>query len=191
MPVYAYELSTLLGRNQKYLNYIKKTVINKLGKPYNECEDNKDNLNTPLANEIRSRGSEYKQGLCFNLCRLYYIQDNCNCSLQYQLWNNGNDTCDKGCVRQIIGAFDYGKNCQSCPLECDSVFYETRIKKRDTSLLLYDDIVYQFSNYTLESTVQNLTVLNFNFEDMYYTQIKETPLRTFTSLIGELGGTLG
>ena len=117
------QLSPFLSSNGAFLNYFKKTVIDKLGEPYNKCEDNTDSLNSPLTKEIRSRGSEYKQRICFNLCRHYFIQDSCNCSLQYQLWANGSDSCERKCVEKIVDKFDYEENCKSCPLECDSVLY--------------------------------------------------------------------
>ncbi len=49
----------------------------------------------------------------------------------------------------------------------------------------------RFSNLSIDLILQNLTILNFNYERMEYTEIKEMPRTTFVSLIGELGGTLG
>jgi len=183
----------LVDSSSGYLNYFKKTVIDKLGEPYNKCEDNTDSLNSPLTKEIRARGSVYKQRICFNLCRLYFIQELCNCSLQYQLWTNGNDTCNKDCVKSIVDTFDYIENCKSCPVECDSVLYETRIEKSNISIVVNKNANWteRFSNVSIDSILKNLTILNFNYERMEYTEIKEMPRTTFVSLIGELGGTLG
>jgi len=188
-------LSEYLKRNGLDLNYLKKTVIDKLGEPYNQCEDNTYSLNSPLAKEIKERGSDYRQGFCYKLCRLYFIQDACNCSLQYQLWTNGNDTCDTTCVENIVGTFDYTKECKSCPVECDSVSYEASHEYSIISdyLKIYPirNLTERFANYTIDSISQNLSILNFNYERMEYTQIKEIPRTTIVSLIGELGGTVG
>jgi len=186
-------LALFSNSNGAYLNRFKKTIIDKLGEPYNNCKDETDSFNSPLAIEIRARGSEYTQSFCFKLCRLYFIQDYCNCSLQYQLWANGSDTCLKDCVKSIVDTFDYTENCKSCPVECDSVLYETRVEKWNTSIIINKNANFtkRFSNHSIDSILQNLTILNFNYERMEYTEIKEMPRTTFVSLIGELGGTLG
>jgi len=146
-----------------------------------------------LTKEIRARGSVYKQRICFNLCRLYFIQNSCNCSLQYQLWANGSDTCNTGCVKKIVDTFNYEENCKSCPVECDAVLYATRIEKSNVSIVVNKNVnlTERFSNLSIDLILQNLTILNFNYERMEYTEIKEMPRTTFVSLIGELGGTLG
>ena len=192
LPINSNEVFTLV-ESGGYLNYIQKTVIDKLGEPYNQCEDNTDSLNSPLANEIKSRGLDYSQNLCHKLCRLYFIQDTCRCSLQYQLWSNGSDTCDKSCVETILDTFDYGVSCESCPIECDSVLYETRMVKGNISRFISDNLnmAERFSNFTFESIVHNLTALNFNYNKMQYTKIREIPRTTFVTLTGELGGTVG
>jgi len=186
-------LALFSNSNGAFLNYFKKTVIDKLGEPYNKCEDDTDSFNSPLSIEIKARGSEYTQSLCFKLCRLYFIQDSCSCSLQYQLWTNGNDTCNKDCVKNIVDTFDYKENCKSCPLECDSVLYETRAENWNTSIIINNNanLTERFSNLPIDSILQNLTILNFNYERLEYTEIKEIPRTSFVSLIGELGGTLG
>ena len=73
-----------------YLIELRKTLTDKLGEPYNKCDDNTIELKTPLAKEIASRGSDYSQGICYNLCRLQYMEITCNCSLPYQFGLGGN-----------------------------------------------------------------------------------------------------
>jgi len=111
------------------------------------------------------------------------------------LWTNGNDTCDTTCVENIVGTFDYTKECKSCPVECDSVLYEASHEYSIISdyLKIYPirNLTERFANYTIDSISQNLSILNFNYERMEYTQIKEMPRTTIVSLIGELGGTVG
>jgi len=39
--------------------------------------------------------------------------------------------------------------------------------------------------------IENITAINFNFDKMQYTEIKEIPKTTVESLIGDLGGIVG
>ncbi len=171
----------------------KKTVYNKLGETYNKCEDNTDSLTNSLANDIRSRGFNYRQAYCKKLCRLKYIEVTCKCSLQYQLWTNGNDTCNKNCTQNIINTFDYEKNCKDCPLECDSVEYEIKIvTMQENSKKKFIPIYLQNENANFSTDlIENITAINFNFDKMQYTEIKEIPKTTVESLIGDLGGIVG
>jgi len=178
---------------------VSKTVTDKLGEPYNSCEDNTDELKSPLAKEIEARGSKYSQRLCFNLCILHYVEKECACSLEYQLWTNGSDTCGEGCVLPILDSFEYHEKCEDCPLECDSVSF-IRISEK---ILLAGDRFYsdkfkktlnmsqKFSNFTLDYLLSNLIVINLQFEKIQYMEIKEVAKMSVASLIGELGGTLG
>ena len=64
------EINSVATPGLGYMIELKKTVTDKLGEPFNQCDDNIKDLNTPLAKEIASRGSEYRQVVCYNLCRL-------------------------------------------------------------------------------------------------------------------------
>jgi len=111
------------------------------------------------------------------------------------LWAYGNDTCIRKCVEKIVETFDYAKQCKSCPIECDSVSYRASTEYSDISDYLKNfpirNLTERFANYRIDSIIKNLSILNFNYESMEYTQIKEMPRTTFVSLIGELGGTVG
>jgi len=197
MPAYSEEIEYFVNPNNGYFNYLRKRVTNKLGEPYNKCEDNTDSLNNSLANDIRSRGFEYKQSYCYNLCRLKHIEIACNCSLHYQLWQTGIDTCNKTCIQNIIDKFDSSQDCEDCPLECDLVKYETSIVKMDQNsfeTVIIDNRRFtteRFQNYSIDSLKGNTTVFNFNFADMHYYEIEETPRTNVYSLIGDLGGIVG
>ena len=151
-----------------YDTIIKKTVTDKLGEPYNACDDNTNALESPLAKEIEARGSEYSQRLCFNLCILHFIEKECACSLRYQLWTNGSDTCRSECVGPILDSFDYHEKCKECPFECDSVVFE----KTSEKMVLTEDCFFsddikkilnssvKFSNLTFDNVLKNLLILN-------------------------------
>ena len=63
---------------------IKKTVIDNLGEPYENCIDNTQDLSAPFAREIAEMGSDYHQNFCYRICMLRYLEVACNCSLPYQ-----------------------------------------------------------------------------------------------------------
>jgi len=121
----------------------------------------------------------------------------CNCSLHYQLWQTGIDTCNKTCIQNIIDKFDSSQDCEDCPLECDLVKYETSIVKMDQNsfeTVIIDNRRFtteRFQNYSIDSLKGNTTVFNFNFADMHYYEIEETPRTNVYSLIGDLGGIVG
>ncbi len=56
----------------------------------------------------------------------------------------------------------------NCPAECDSVLYETRIEKQN-NIDKNENLKERFANYTIDSISQNLTILNFNYVRMEYT----------------------
>ena len=64
LAINSYEINKGVEGIGGYLNYIKKTVIDKLGEPHNHCDDDTASLNSPLANQIKSRDSEYRQSFC-------------------------------------------------------------------------------------------------------------------------------
>ena len=106
LALHANDFITVLKPGIGYRVELKKTATDKLGEPFNNCDDNTNDLKTQLAKEIASRGSEYSQGVCYNLCRLYFMEKSCNCSLPYQLGLGGNDTCNKDCIKYIKDTFD-------------------------------------------------------------------------------------
>ena len=193
------EIKYVASPGISYTIELKKTVTDKLGEPFNKCDDNTKDLKTQLAKEIAFRGSDYRQEGCYDLCRLHFMEKSCNCSLPYQLGFGGNDTCNIDCIEYIIETFDYIGNCSlKCPLECDSVTFDL-VREEEKIFDPYNFGVIisnlnksnKFSNYTLESIKEKLIYLEINFEKMSFTQLTEIPKKTFTDLISDLGGIIG
>ncbi len=179
---------------------IKKTLTDKLGKPFNSCEDSTSESNNSLINEISLMGSEYSQTLCFRLCLLRYLENACTCSLQKQLGQNGSDTCSHDCVEAIKDSFDFQKKCRLCPLECDSVSYDLVSQTRNIAenrielsrmKTEYSERKEKFSNYSFEYVQEKIIKFQINFDKLGYLHVSELPKTTFTNLIAELGGTIG
>ncbi len=183
-----------------HLATFEETVLDMLGEPHNSCDENTDVLRNPLADEMAARGSGYSQSLCFNLCILHYIEIKCDCSLEYQLWSNGSDTCRDECVMGVLDSFDYTEKCTWCPVKCDSVLLELQLEKqRLRDMKYFGDIIRiemnktndKFLNYTFEALTERLILLNLKFWKPHNIEIREMPKTTFSSLIGDLGGTIG
>ena len=201
LSIHSNEINSLAIQGQSILLEIKKTLTNKLGRPYNQCTDeisDQNDLNSsPLAKEIASRGSEYRQIFCFRLCLLHFIEKACNCILPLQLDSRGNDTCELNCIKQVKKTFDFDVTCgDECPFECDSVtfdFGETkRILSEDYSL--QDVINKKFSNQSgLEKSYNFTKIVAFdiNFKSLSFVELSEIPKSTYTNLIADFGGTIG
>ena len=199
MELRSVDFNSVASPGLSYFKEVKKTATDKLGEPFNNCDDNTKDLKTHLGKEISSRGSEYSQIVCYNLCMLHFMEKSCNCSLPYQFGLGGNDTCNKDCITHIIDTFDYYGNCKSdCPLECDSVTFDLVKETEKIVDSYYIGIIEgainkseKYSNVTFESIKEKLIFFNINFGKMSFTQLTEIPKKTFTDLISDLGGIIG
>jgi len=178
--------NTVYPGEAKYIT-IKKFAYNKLGKPFNECQDNPG----PIAD------SQYRQVYCFRLCMLNYIEEKCECSLSAQYMFNGSDTCNNPCFENEYKQFDFVTRCGGfCPLECDSVSYDLMVhsrvpKKTDFKMHLENWLNSSKLNETMDSIAEEFVGFKINFEGLSYTALTETPKMTVTNLIAELGGMIG
>ncbi len=178
---------------------IHKTKLDKLGEPYNPCDEHTDTLDNQIARDIAARESDYNRVLCFNLCVLYFIEKECNCSLEYQLWTRGNDTCLTNCVLGLLDSFDYNRNCKMCPVKCDTVLYELQLSTQPLNDYTYFlnilkeefDKKKNFSNYTFEQLNKKLILINIKFWLPQSIDVIEMPKTSLLQLFGDLGGFIG
>ncbi len=194
------EINNLAQQGYVHFVTLTKTVLDRLPMPYNECTETVDN---DMAKQLAVRGSAYTQSLCFRLCRLLWVEKQCNCSLEYQLWSNGNDTCESGCVSEAIKLFEVIKTCGSiCPTQCDSVQIDFQIEKMLLKDLLHFRKIYldilktennlkKFGNYSPEFVLDMLRVINVNFKRKQVTEINEIPFTSWVEFVSELGGSIG
>jgi len=188
------ELKNLALPGDIHFVTITKILLDKLGAPYNDCAEE---VNNRITKELASRGSAYSRSICYRVCRLYFIERQCACSLAYQLWSTGQDTCEPDCVSMALKKSEYEKECDElCPVICDSAVLELNIEKQEIKKMSYfvglaKKYFNQSGNYTFEFVVDKLRILNMNFKQMQYTEISEMPKTIWPSLVGELGGTIG
>ena len=82
-------------------------------------------------------------------------------------------------------AFDF------CPLECHSIHYDLSVSSFVSSTIDEYDSLNISSSISYEEWRTKTLHINVYYSQLEYTLIQETPAMTLTSLIANLGGTLG
>ena len=82
-----------------------------------------------------------------------------------------------------------------CPLECEYTTYDWSMSSLDyPSLPFFQSITKNskfYSNFTFVEYKESHLRVNIFFDNMEYTEIIETPMKSFFDLISNLGGVLG
>ncbi len=199
------EVVSLAGPGEGRIIKVKKRATNRLGRPYNECDDEaRSSLSTELTRRVALMGSEYRQKFCFRVCLLAYMERNCVCSLGGQLDEAGaNDTCSLGCVEPVWRNFDFKRNCgEECPLECDSVVFELEVEKEKISEAFFIRTIIETElnktgnrlagNQSADASFWSTVIFfGINFDSLMTEVVSELPKTTFTNFLSELGGTIG
>lgn len=95
---------------------------------------------------------------------------------------------------------DVAKKCSDCPLECDSEFYAITTSSLDYPTKVYAEmlakqmpILNRFNNNTpsYERLKQSILSVNINYNQLSYTNIKESQKITILDLATNIGGTMG
>ena len=179
-----------------------KSVIKRLGEPYNRCTKITSNEadNSMLINQLIKDGYPYQQMNCYNLCYYEYLAINCNCTFN-QLESNGLEICFKNkCFKNLYNEqdFDYESNCQNrCPLECESSILTKTYKTANyPPKSLNNEIIngiYNNLDITINKTQIKQRVLEFNvyFLDFGENVVEHVPQVTISGLVSNIGGTFG
>ena len=185
---------------------IEKRVQNNLGRPYNDCFDDLndvDSFDSDFYRDTINLGQSYRQIYCFRVCLIRTLEKKCDCLLPVQFGQAlGNDTCDKACLEREINEFDEKLTCwRPCPKECDSNEYTTVLK--DEFVYVENNTMYSKIRAELLKTRRDVSGLSFeemrkrifnlriNFASMKYCEVSQIPKSTIADLVASLGGTLG
>jgi len=185
---YIYKVPDYTIQNMHFNFKLSKSEQIKLGPPYNECynrrNENKSILfNKTLIDFIQSFNISYKQTYCLQLCsELEFIETNpCNCthtSLGYVKQDCRDNTSNKmtqNCTSHYFKDFmkQSIKKCEQkyCPKECDSIKYSFE--------------AIPFKNPT------DSTSFNIYFDELKYELHQEIPKTELFDLISNIGGILG
>jgi hypothetical protein len=168
---------------------VKKIFTNKLGEPYNDCiKDIKsiDSYDSDLFRYIiQSTNYTYRQKDCFEYCIGRQIYKRINITDKIDHWMNliKNSTSKLDFVKEYIEVIKkqtFQFCLPDCPLECDSVKYET----------FYSFTKYERNN-SFNVKIDDYVVFGVYFDSLDYTLIDQIPKMNKLDLISNIGGNLG
>ena len=112
------------------------------------------------------------------------------------------------CVVKENRAFNFEKECKICPLECDSIYFNTNSASRkfnsdvngygnhetdytDAMKHIYNNTKNIAYNLGENSFINRVVHIFMYYEELKYTEVSEIPKMTLGDLISSIGGTLG
>ena len=191
--------------------YVEKKRITKIRKPYGQCTPDLNSIDAyPSANYLTTFQiyDLYRQKDCFNTCFQKHLINvlGCYSASSPYLKNTTTPACLQGL--QLYNSLleftlffirDVGEKCSDCPLECESEYYTLTTSSLDYPTAIYAKmlanqtvIVRRFKNAapTYDQLRKSIALVNINYKQLVYTQIKEVESMTATDLVTKIGGNL-
>lgn len=165
---------------------VSKQTENKLGKPFNDCQNNSNNKS--VIDYMIKSNLEYRQKDCFYLTYLNYAGSNCSIngsflSITQNYWTNFTNE-QKNCLNKALISFN--KDLDQCPQECDSTNYQTIQSIYRADYLDFN----QELNLTLNNESKSLTKINVYFSDFRCVHISQTKRLELIDIIGSVSNIL-
>ena len=199
---------------------VKRIFSSKLGEPYNKCiKDVKsvDSYDSSLFRSIINKtGYKYRQKDCFDYCLGQKIIVACpNETILFKEFYETKPVyllykaASGGCIQDHYYSFileNINQKCSKyCPLECDSISYETTNSFAQYPSLMYanvikNDTLNTLSKYWNRKLIENITAeelhnylvaFNVYYEALEYTIISEVPNLMIIDLVSNIGGLMG
>lgn len=193
---------------------INKIVTNNLEKPYNECFKNLSSIESHDSKLfkfiINSTGYAYRQKDCYDLCLSQYLINQCNSSIQIDYSDKIYDLYqyDASLIYCFDKAWTQFFKCnvneicsQYCPLECDSINFDTATSFSKFPNLDYANDLFRNSlivskfpcgyNITYEDLQSSLIAFNVFYDDLKYTIISQAAQMSVLDLMSNIGGVFG
>ena len=192
---------------------VQKSYISKLPKPYSDCTENLDDINSfdsDLFRFIIQLNNTYRRSDCYNLCYQNKLYQECSCqdsSFSKFIPNSGicSTQTESNCLYKVFSDFSekgFNELCSDyCPAECQSIQYSISTSSssypsrayaynmlQDPSLLNRFDNPSQVTYETIKESTLGVSVY---FDALESTNIEESPQIEFVDLIAGIGGTLG
>jgi hypothetical protein len=172
---------------------VKRTFSSKLGLPFNNCIKNVTSLESYDSDLFRyileSTKYQYTQKDCFDYCMGSELNKHFNKTNKIDHWLNIYKTYAFDGFWDFYSDFVRGENKKVCtplcPLECDSIKYDTSI-----SFTKFSENEF-LSLFELNGTVNNLISIDIYYENLEYTRISQLPKMDFFDMISNIGGDLG
>ena len=171
---------------------IKRTISSKLGLPHNNCIKNITSLDSYDSDLYRyileSTKYQYTQKDCFDYCIGTALNKYFNKTNKIDHWLNIYKNYSFDQFWDFYSKFVRGENKKICtplcPLECDSIKYDTSI-----SFTKFSDNEY-LALYDINGTIDNLISIDIYYENLEYTSINQLPKMDIIDLISNIGSTL-
>ena len=171
---------------------IKRTISSKLGLPHNNCIKNITSLDSYDSDLYRyileSTKYQYTQKDCFDYCIGTELNKYFNKTNKIDHWLNIYKNYSFDQFWDFYSNFVSGKNKKICtplcPLECDSIKYDTSI-----SFTKFSDNEY-LALYDINGTTDNLISIDIYYENLEYTSINQLPKMDIIDLISNIGSNL-
>ena len=189
---------------------LEKSLFQKYPKPFSNCDfldESIDSL-TPdqqnLYNEIVKSNLSYSYSLCEVFCRhkLYYQKFSCKFRANSLTVPNVKYCPPSKNLSYLFNEANYRQNAtdsciKTCPIECQTIKYNTDISIVRYGKMYYDFIKHEFEKVNHEIYDINtfkpddLLILRIFYGSLNYMSYKESRSMTLFDLISNLGGTLG
>lgn len=194
------------------LKKVERQFIKKLQRPYSECVDDLESLNTNLYKIFVASGKLYRQDDCFGLCYQTYVLKKCGCQdpAFYSIPNEpicitlSNVSCNLKAYLIFYGSNNIKTLCEpECPLECESQSFGLSVSTSGyptegyayqlTKLSgnIWSNVFPNISQVTQEELKERTLSLSVYYGEMKYISIEELQKTNFLDLIASVGGTLG
>ena len=192
-----YEEGVYVRPGEYTLISVKRTSISNAPSPYTDCID-LTSYSSVLYDFIINSNRTYRQKDCFDLCVQLETISQCGC------YFTGEDNPLKHKTKPCLNLSEYDcyvnvffkfnpAECASvyCPLECNSIEYDLSLSSTISPTLNEYNSLNVSSSLTYEEWRTQNVHINVFYSKLEYTFIEETPAMTLTSLIANLGGTMG
>ena len=114
---------------------VKRTDIHNTPRPYSECQELDTGFDSTFYGILRNANRTYRQYDCFKLCLQELINQKCECFYEKYLSVNSSafpclNLTQLNCIYEQQSAFTIDEDCLTqCPLECDTVSYDTQVTR--------------------------------------------------------------
>jgi hypothetical protein len=196
----------------EYDAVVKQLFYNKQASPYSDCVEDVDNSqssSTSLFKSTLKLVGRYNQKYCLQLCSQRYLIAKCQCyDVTLPKMDSTTSPCDLNqaltCMQDAYVGFyssDDASSCfTECPQECNSVYFGLKLSRADFPSPFYGELLLNYSknnpnnvrNFSSYAQIKrSILAVNIYYDDVSYTQVDESPARTFEQLIADIGGIVG
>lgn len=206
---------------------VSRTFYSRLATPFSDCvaelNEESSTKSARLADMFKLKQlnaiDKYQQKYCFKVCLHRYLIKQCNCyspSLKFLNLDLAKyNVC--GTIEQVncqernkvhYYTSDDIRECytKDCPVECDSISYETKISVADYPTDWYVETMNKsaqrhmysvygtkanFTGPTYELVKKTTSMINIFYDSVTYTSVTESQSISFDVLLGNIGGIFG